>query len=41
MRQAVANESNTITEAEFMVVSKKFPNIMLPTIQGAKVQAEK
>jgi len=41
MRQAVANESNTITESEFLVVSKKFPNIILPTIQGAKVQAEK
>ena len=41
MRQAVANQSNTITQNEFLVVSKKFPNIILPTIQGAKVQPEK
>lgn len=41
MRQAVANTSNTITQNEFLVVSKKFPNIILPSIQGANVQAEK
>lgn len=41
MRQAVASNSNTITESEFMVVSKKFPNIILPTIQGGVVQKEK
>jgi len=41
MRQAVANQSNTITQNEFLVGSKKFPNIILPTIQGAKVQPEK
>ena len=41
MRQAVANNTNTITQNEFLVVSKKFPNIILPTIQGGKVQPEK
>merc|ERR1719263_2273296 len=34
MKQALANESGTITQAEFVVVSKKFPNILLPAING-------
>jgi len=40
MRQALANASNTITQNEFLVVAKKFPNILLPSIQGAVVQKE-
>jgi Ca2+-binding EF-hand superfamily protein len=33
MKQAVANEMNAITLKEFIVVSKKFPNIILPNFQ--------
>jgi serine/threonine-protein phosphatase 2B regulatory subunit len=36
MRQASANASGSITMNEFVVVSKKFPNIMLPNIGTGK-----
>jgi len=38
MKQAVANKSGSITMNEFVVVSRKFPNILLPNIvdQNAK-----
>jgi Ca2+-binding EF-hand superfamily protein len=36
MRQASANASGSITMNEFVVVSKKFPNIMLPNIGAGK-----
>lgn len=36
MRQAVANESNAITLKEFLVVTKKFPNIIIPNLNAKK-----
>lgn len=36
MRQAVANESNAITVKEFLIVTKKFPNIIIPNLNTAK-----
>ena len=36
MRQASANASGSITMNEFVVVSKKFPNIMLPSLGRGK-----
>jgi len=36
MRQASKNASGSITMNEFVVVSKKFPNIMLPNIGAGK-----
>lgn len=36
MRQATSNEANAITLKEFMVVTKKFPNIILPNFNPAK-----
>ena len=35
MRQALAVKAGSISENEFVVVSKKFPNIMMPSIFGA------
>jgi hypothetical protein len=32
MKQANSNKSGSITMSEFVVVSKKFPNILLPSV---------
>eukprot|EP00602_Paraphysomonas_sp_CaronLab_P013159 CAMPEP_0185042824 /NCGR_PEP_ID=MMETSP1103-20130426/42571_1 /TAXON_ID=36769 /ORGANISM="Paraphysomonas bandaiensis, Strain Caron Lab Isolate" /LENGTH=1240 /DNA_ID=CAMNT_0027582953 /DNA_START=164 /DNA_END=3886 /DNA_ORIENTATION=+ len=34
MKQAVANDSNAITLKEFLVVTKKFPNIIIPNLSA-------
>ena len=36
MKQAVSNDSNVITLKEFTVVSKKFPNIIIPNLSSGK-----
>lgn len=44
MRQASANSAGAITMNEFVVISKKFPNILLPAVgasQGAAQAAKK
>ena len=40
MKQAAANEAGAITLQEFIVVTKKFPNIMLPTFHKTGVNTE-
>ena len=33
MKQAVTNKTGSITQNEFLVVSRKFPNILLPNLK--------
>ena len=35
MKQAVSDKSGSITLNEFLVVSRKFPNILLPNLQDS------
>ena len=40
MKQASTNQSGFITCNEFVVVSKKFPNILLPVLNAAALRSK-